>query len=251
VTVRRSAPFADELQAVLDVDAAVAAAVELAVAVGRLPIVLAGNCNVTLGVRAGLAAAAPSAAPAVVWLDAHGDFNTPESSQTGYLDGMPLAMLTGHAHAQLWTRLRGPALPASLVVLLGARDLDCGESAALAAADVTVVSGAELRAQGLGAALPPALDALAARAPARAGACGPAACLHVDIDVLDPAAAPGVTFPAPGGLTLADLVAAVDMVRERFTVLALSLTSFAPDRDNAAGATLKAGMAVMEAATRG
>jgi len=250
VTVPRGAPFADELQAVLDVDAAVAEAVAAAVAAGRLPIVLAGNCNAALGVHAGLAKAAPLATPVAVWLDAHGDFNTPETSETGYLDGMPLAMLTGRAHAEVWKRLRGRPLPASLVLLLGARDLDRGEAEALAASEVTVVSGAELRAQSLGAAAPPALDALAARLPGPAGG-GPTAHLHVDIDVLDPAAAPGVTFPSPGGLTLAELVAAVGLVRERFTVLALSLTSFTPERDDDTASTLQAGLAVMEAATRG
>ena len=99
VTVRRSAPFTDELQAVLDVDEAVAVAVDDAVISGSLPLVVAGNCNVALGVHAGLQRSR-GAGTALVWLDAHGDFNTPVTSETGYLDGMPLAMLCGRAHRE-------------------------------------------------------------------------------------------------------------------------------------------------------
>ena len=97
VTVKREAPFTDELKAVLDVDEAVAVAVDEAVFGDALPLVVAGNCNVTLGVRAGLQRAGDGDA-ALVWLDAHGDFNTPATTETGYLDGMPLAMLCGRAY---------------------------------------------------------------------------------------------------------------------------------------------------------
>ncbi len=87
-----------------------------------------------------------------------------------------------------------------------------------------------MRERGLGEALAPALDALAGRAADRAGRDGPLrrAQLHVDIDVLDPSAAPAVGFPSPGGFTLAELLAAVEMTGARFDLQALSLTSFAP-----------------------
>ena len=97
VTVRREGPFGDELQAVLDVDEAVAVAVDEALFGDSFPLVVAGNCNVTLGVRAGLQRGGDGEA-ALVWLDAHGDFNTPATTETGYLDGMPLAMLCGRAY---------------------------------------------------------------------------------------------------------------------------------------------------------
>jgi arginase len=254
VTARRGAPFDNELEAVLDVDAAVAALVAAAAAAGRLPLVLAGNCNVTLGIRAGLLAArgdghlAP-ARLATIWLDAHGDFNTPETSETGYLDGMPLAMLTGRAYPEVWLRLGGEPQSETLTLHGGGRDLDPAEAEALAASRITLVSGAEVREHGLGEALAPALDGLVARAGgARRDATDrPPAHLHVDIDVLDPSVAPAVGFPSPGGFTLAELLAAVEMSGARFALRALSLTSFAPESAGEGG-TLECGITVLATA---
>lgn len=248
VTARRSAPFGSELEAVLDVDAAVAALVAVAAADGRLPLVLAGNCNVTLGVRAGLLAAGVDGDPAqgrltTIWLDAHGDFNTPETTATGYLDGMPLAMLTGRAFPETWVSLGGQPQSETLTLHAGGRDLDPAEADALAASRVTVVSGAEVRARGLGEALAPALDELAGHA----GTGRPPAYLHVDIDVLDPSVAPAVGFPSLGGLTLAELLAALEMTGARFELRALSLTSFAPE-SAVGGSTLECGITVLATA---
>ncbi len=266
VTVQRGAPFTAELAAVLDVNVALAAAVAHAAAAGRLPLVLAGNCNVTLGVHAGLAAAAePGAAVgfvpgAVVWLDAHGDFNTPEITETGYLDGMPLAMLTGRAYPHIWSRLGGAPQPEDLVLHVGGRDLDAAEAEALAVSGVIVVSGAMLREKGLRQALAPGLEALARRArrrgtsqmplgglPTTPRAALPPVHLHIDIDALDPGVAPGVAFPAPAGLSLQDAQAALALVGERFTLSALSLASLAPEHDRH-DATVRAGLALLEAA---
>ncbi len=246
VTARRAGPFTSELDAVLDVDAAVATHVAAAARAHRFPLVLAGNCNAALGVRGGLLAADDSdhlSGLALMWLDAHGDFNTPQTSYTGYLDGMPLAMLTQRAYPDLWARLGGGPLNERLVVHVGSRDLDPAETAELRASEVIVVSGATVRDHGIGSALQPALDTLAERA-AGVGDTPPPLHLHVDIDVLDPAAAPSVAFPAPGGLSLAELLAAVDMAGARFSLRALSLTSFAPDGAGD-GRTSAAGLAVM------
>jgi len=76
----------------------------------------------------------------------------------------------------------------------------------------------------------------------------PPAHLHVDIDVLDPTAAPGVAFPTPRGLSAAQLLEVIDLVRERFTLAALTLASYTPERDEA-GITLAAGLAVLQRAT--
>jgi arginase len=250
VTAQRSAPFGDELQAVLDVNAAVAALVKDAAAKGSLPLVLAGNCNVTLGVRAGLlAAAGPSPGDlATVWLDAHGDFNTPETTQTGYLDGMPLAMLTGRAFPETWARLGGTPSAESLVLHAGGRDLDPAEADALAVSGLLVVSGAEIGYRGLGEALAPALDELVKRAGGGGfGARRPHAMLHVDIDVLDPALAPAVDFPSPGGFTVAELLAAVEMAGGRFDLRAVSLTSFDPEAGDRQK-TYRAGLSVLTTA---
>lgn len=243
VRAKRGNPFQSELEAVLDVDHSVAELVADTVRAGRLPLVLAGNCNAALGVRAGLVAASEDrdgAGPGLMWLDAHGDFNTPETSHTGYLDGMPLAMLTRHAYPDVWRMLGGAPLDERLALHVGGRDLDPAEADRLMRSRMIVVSGSAVHDHGIGSALQPALDELAARV----GGAPPRLHLHVDIDVLDPAAAPSVTFPSPGGLTLAELLAAIDMAGARFAIAALSLTSFAPDGPDDA-ATSAAGLAVM------
>jgi arginase len=251
VTVQREAPFTDELEAVLDVDRAVAAAVDAALRDDSFPLVVAGNCNVTLGVRTGLQRAGAGDA-GLVWLDAHGDFNTPDTTETGYLDGMPLAMLCGRAHREAVEHgLVMQPMDEAAVVHAGGRDFDREEKQGLLASAVRVVDGDTLRSRGPAEALTPALDGLAEE---RRDAMGldpqetPPAHLHVDLDVLDPAAAPGVTFPSPHGLSAAQLLEVIDLVGERFALVALTVTSFTPDRDEA-GTTLAAGLAVLQRVT--
>jgi len=244
VTVQRQAAFSNELQAVLDVDDAVAAAVEAAVRDDSFPLVVAGNCNAAVGVRAGLQRGGAADA-ALVWLDAHGDFNTPATTETGYLDGMPLAMLCGRAHREaVKNELGSEPLDETAVVHAGGREFDRREEALLAASGVRVVQGGDLRDSGPAVALDPVLGKLAEeRRPADGP---PPAHLHVDLDVLDPAAAPGVAFPSPHGLTAAQLLEAVDLVRRRFALAAVTVASFTPSRDDDAGTTLAAGLAVLQ-----
>ncbi len=251
VTVQREAPFANELDAVLDVDRGVAAAVDAALRDDSFPLVVAGNCNVTLGVRAGLQRGGLGDA-ILIWLDAHGDFNTPATTETGYLDGMPLAMLCGRAHREAVEHgLVMQPLDEAAVVHAGGRDFDREERRGLLASAMRVVEGDALRSRGPAEALALVLDGLADE---RRSAMGldphdtPPAHLHIDLDVLDPAAAPGVTFPSPRGLSAAQLLEIIDLVRERFALVALTLTSFAPDRDEA-GATLATGLAVLQRVT--
>lgn len=252
VMVRREAPFGDELAAVLDVDRGVAAAVDAARRRGSITLVAAGNCNVTLGVRAGLQRAGDGDA-ALVWLDAHGDFNTPATTETGYLDGMPLAMLCGRAHRDaVDEQLAMEMLDEAAALHAGGRDFDRRERESLLASAVRVVEGAELRDRGPAEALAPALDTLAGARRATLGLDAdeaPPAHLHVDLDVLDPTAAPGVTFPTPGGPSAGQLLQVIDLVRERFALVALTVTSFTPDRDDEAGTTLAAGLAVLQRVT--
>ncbi len=134
----------------------------------------------------------------------------------------------------------------------GGRELDREEEASLAASAVRVVEGRELRGRGPAEVLAPALDALAAERAAGIEAAPdgpPAAHLHVDLDVLDPAAAPGVTFPSPRGLSAGQLLESIDLVRERFVLAAVTMASFTPARDDAAGTTLAAGLAVLQRVT--
>lgn len=229
--IERPGSFVTELSAVAIINRVLAGEVRRAVTAGALPLVAGGNCNVALGMTAGLGAART----AVVWFDAHGDFNTPETTPSGFLDGMPLAMAAGRAHAGAWAQPMGAVDPRA-VVHVGGRDLDPGEVDGFAAEGVHVVTGDALRDGGEGG----LAAALAAVAPLAAHAY-----VHVDIDVLDLAVAPGVDFPSAGGLTPAEVVAAVDAVAASLPVAGLSVTAYDPERDDPEGTTLATGIDLM------
>src|SRR5947207_6643615 len=112
----------------------IAVAVRTVRAAGRFPVVLAGNCNSAVGTLSGLT----PAPRAIFWFDAHGDCNTPDTTATGFLDGMRLATVLGLCWHQLAASVPGyhPVSP-EVTFLLGARDLDPPEDEVLAGAAIT------------------------------------------------------------------------------------------------------------------
>ena len=199
---------------------AVAAQVRAAVEIGALPVILAGNCNTTVGAVAGLG---PQRA-GVLWLDAHGDINTPETTTTGFLDGMGVAILTGRAWSAMASGIPGfQPLPDARVVLAGVRDLDADEDALLAKAPIAVVEDRAIRKAGAEAALGPALANLAEHAESLH--------LHLDLDVHDAAIAPANHFRPLGGLTPAEVGAAIDAALARLPLGSLAVTAYDPSVD--------------------
>jgi arginase len=198
------APATDALVAGLPgVRAAVARA-------GARPLALLGECTLTPAVTAGLRDAHPDLV--LVWLDAHGDLNTPETSPSGFLGGMPFAILLGWCHEPLRVAAGlDPPLPEARAALVGARDLDPGERAAIAGSRLVVADD-----------VAGALAALPADAPIH---------VHLDGDVLDPADAPGVDFPAPGGWSTERLVAEVEALAATGRVVGVSVCCGNPRRD--------------------
>jgi arginase len=241
VTVRPSLRGgATEPEAVACIDAALALAVSDALAAGRFPLVLAGNCNSCLGALAALQAEDRSPIPAVgiVWFDAHGDLNTPETSPGGFFDGMGLAIATGRAHPEVRRRVGlGSAVPESRVLHLGSRDLDAPESRYLEESAMLSLSSHELQRAGGADALRAALGTLGARADG--------VYLHIDIDVLSGDHAPGVDFPSPGGLGFGELEDAVRTVAREIPVRAAALTAYNPDHERDE-TTLRSGLRLME-----
>jgi arginase len=232
-TVEVALGDADPVQAPWRVADGVASAVRQATTGGRLPIVLAGSCDAALGVLAGLAGPPYG----VVWLDAHGDFNTPESSVSGFFPGMALATVVGHCHAERWAQIGGVAPVAEeATALLGVRELSpAAERRRLNASAIEVVAWqrGRPRRDPLGA-----LDALAERVAE--------IYLHVDLDAFDPGVAPGtVDEPVPGGLSAADGELIVRGVLERFGVRAATLATYVPGRDPD-GITLDLQLRMME-----
>jgi len=198
---------------------AVGSAVRHAAAACRLPLVLAGSCDAALGVLAGL----PGSACGVVWLDAHGDFNTPESSVSGFLPGMTLATVVGHCHQERWAQIgRTTPIPEDATALLGVRELSpAAERRRLAASAIETVPWrrGKPRRDPLAA-----LDALAERVDE--------VYVHIDLDAFDPEVAPGIVDdPVPGGLSLADGEIVVRAVLDRFNVRAVTLATYVPARD--------------------
>jgi arginase len=214
--------FPREIGTAFDLARQLAEQVREACAGGAFPLVLAGNCNTALGTLAGIG----SAETAVIWLDAHGEFNTPETTTGGFLDGMGLAIATGHCWRPLAASIPSfQPLPGAHLLLLGARDLDDPERPLIERAGVRMIAPAALRDRN-DATL---ADALAALPPTLRGAY-----VHLDLDVLDPSVGPANGYAAPDGLLVDDVRRALELVQQRLPILAATVASYDPahDRDD-------------------
>lgn len=206
---------APEIRATFALAARLSERVAAARAAGALPIVLAGNCASALGTLAGLA----DDEPAVVWLDAHGDFNTPETTRSGMLDGMALAVATGRAWPAMAAALPGfRPVPDVRVWMVGTRDTDAREAELLAASGVPLIAP-RYDADRLSA----ALDSLRARTGT--------VYLHIDLDVLDPSEGMANAFSAPDGLRVDDVLDLMRILRSRLRIGAAALTAYDPSYD--------------------
>lgn len=182
------------------------------------PLVLGGDCMISLGVLAGLLDPEHTG---VIWFDAHGDFNTPDTTLSGYLGGMPLACAVGRGLSLLreQSRLTAP-IPERHVVLAGVRDLDEPEERALAASSVMLIRAADLTRDRIG--FERAIHTLGGL---------PQLYLHVDVDVLDPAVAPGVDYPSARGLPLEQLQDLLRIVGAMGNLSAVAVTAVNPEKD--------------------
>jgi arginase len=204
--------------------------------VGRFPLILAGNCNTAVGTVAGL-----DGRTGVLWFDAHGDFNTPETSVGGFLDGMALAIVTGRCWRELARSVpRFHPVPEDRVYLLGARDLDPLEGEALKQSAVTVGPPLELF-----SAMTRATRDLTGRVDG--------IYLHIDLDVLDPSVGRVNQYSAAGGLTLAQLERAVVDIGEALPIAAATLSAYDPAFDadgRICAAALRLAGTILQAASR-
>jgi arginase len=229
-----------EISRTFELARALAERVSTARAAQRLPLVLAGNCNSCLGTVAGLRPERLG----VVWFDAHADFDTPEDNESGFLDVMALATLTGAGWQALRRSIPGfRDIPEADVVLVGVRDLEPYQRARLESSQVQVLFGERIRSAAVGALLEPALDDLLERTRD--------IYLHVDLDVLDPSEGRANEYAAPGGLSLAELEQALRLVGSRFTVAGAAMTAYNPDCDPSgamASSALRVAKAIQAAA---
>ena len=217
--VDRGAPFRDTASSAAQVNKRLAALVAGAVAEGALPLVLSGSCNSAMGVLAGFAHSRCGA----VWIDAHADFNTPETAASGFFPGMSLAVVTGHCYCNYWGQIGdNTPLAEEAVAMFGVRDLwPEAEGERLEQSAIAVVAWRDGQPQ---ADVLTALDQLARRVPE--------VYLHVDFDGFAPEVAPGIVDePAPGGLSLADVLLIIRGTGERFRLRAVTLATYTPEND--------------------
>jgi arginase len=230
--VERGKPFLDSVSASLAVNKQLASTVRRAMSSGRFPLVLAGSCDAPIGILGGF----DHAQCGLIWFDAHGDFNTPETTITGFFGGMPLAVVEGHCYRQLWARV-GESTPVSeaATLMLGVRDLDPLEQERMDNSAIRVVGWRDGQPQGDVVA---ALDSLAERVKE--------VYVHLDFDALDPEVAPGIVdFMVPGGMSLQDVEDAIRAIGSRFRIRAASVATYNPDLDYD-GRTLRAGLRIIE-----
>ena len=181
--------------------------VDDALAAGRVPVIAASDCSISVTTLPAALRHRPDAK--VLWLDAHGDYNTPDTSGSGYLGGMCLAGACGEWEAGL-----GDTIPAERVVLAGVRDLDAGERELLERSDATVIGASVVETL---VAVKNALD-------------GAPAFIHLDLDVLDPEEFPAAV-PAPGGLSSDKLYDLMEAVAEDSELVGLEITAFEAPED--------------------
>jgi arginase len=240
-------PGAEQVARVAEMARGVRAATASALRDGCLPLLIGGECSLSIGAVAALAAHAGPVT--IAWLDAHGDLNTPATSTSGLLTGMPLAIALGHGHAELLAVGEDTPRPAGAATfLLGGRDLDAGERDNLAAFGVRHIDTHTTRAVGpeevtmevLGvpeiAVMPPEARArLAAADPAAAAALAgsprPPVYLHFDVDALDPEHAPGVYYPVAGGFDPSEVATLAGYLCASGRVGVLAIASADLERD--------------------
>jgi arginase len=219
-----------EIRTAFELARRLAHAVRASRAVGHFPLVLSGNCNTAIGTLSGLS----PARCATFWFDAHGDLNTPETTTTGFLDGMGLATALGLCWHDLVETVPGfQPVPPQIAFLLGARDLDPAEVTLLRKSPVTAVPVEQV---------PGGLPRLLERAPI-ADTVG---YLHLDLDVLDPAVGRANDLAVPHGLSLDQLTGAIAAIQDRVPLAAATVASYAPDEDDDQG-ICRAAFAAIEA----
>jgi arginase len=197
-----------------------------ALSAGRTPIVIGGDHSLAMGSIAGAARHAREIGRElfVLWLDAHTDFNTPATSPSGNMHGMPAAMLCGEAGFEgLLAGEPSPILPPGNLHLFGVRSIDEGERRLLRARGVEVADMRVLDEYGAAATIRRIVERVAARR----------GLLHVslDLDVLDPQLAPGVGTPVPGGLTFREAHLAMELLHDSGLVGSVDLVELNPFLD--------------------
>jgi arginase len=202
-----------EIQTSFELMRMLSVAVEQARKADLLPIVLAGNCNTAVGTLAALGNVG------VAWFDAHGDFNTPETTTSGFLDGTAVAIITGRCWKQLTATIPGfQPIADERVCIVGARDIDSLEGRLLAESNVDVVAPDKIRSD-----LSSTLNSIGQHVESMY--------VHLDLDVLDADVAAANKFAVSGGLTIEDVEYALSQIAQTFRIAGVTLSAYDPASD--------------------
>ncbi|MFH1657833.1 MAG: arginase [Rhodocyclaceae bacterium] len=197
--------------------------VVLALRAGEFPVVIGGDHSVAIGTWSGVARAIAEPI-GLLWIDAHLDSHTPETSYSGAIHGMPLACLLGRGDKRLLNiGLEGSQISAAHTVVLGPRSYEPEELEFLQRMQVRIIDSDEILRRGFAACLDEAI-AIVASAPAGFG-------VTLDLDAIDPRLAPGVGSPEPDGLVVHDAVEAMRRIGGLPGLKALEIVEYNPDRD--------------------
>ena len=209
----------DEIVRVVEDLAKVVAEIERS---GNIAIVLGGDHSMAIGTLAGLARGGRR--PGVIWMDAHGDSNTPKTSPSGNVHGMPFAVAFGPA-ADPFPKELSSSVDGRRGVLIGLRSVDAEEKNNIKAAGVTPITMADIDRMGMSAAMEKAI-AVASK--------GDGIHLSLDMDAIDPDEAPGVGTPVRGGLTYREAQLAMEMLAASGQLRSLEIAEVNPilDREN-------------------
>ncbi len=203
---------------------------------GMFPLGLLSNCNSLIGMLAGMQHSGSTRRPlsvGLIWLDAHADFNTPETTLSGMLGGMPVAVAAGKCLYRL--RLKGglePAIPEKNIIMMCVRDMDPLEEELVLNSHITLISTEEM--VKLNRRMKVEFESLCDRVDV--------VYIHIDLDVLDAPDIPGHTFQVPDGPNPAQLGKALKYMMENPKVGALGVASFPIQeevRDKSLGSTLE------------
>jgi len=228
--IEAQSEFTLEIGTAFELNRLLSPAVKSAITAGRLPLVLAGNCNSCLGSVAGI----NSDRLGVVWFDAHGEFNTPETTLSGFLDGMPLAIATGRCWKAVAGTIPGfAAVRESNVILAGARDLDEEEQRQLTQSKINLVRSPGRNDAEILRLIEAALAGLQQRVSG--------IYLHIDMDAFEISEGRANHYGATGGLSVDLVEAAIAAIKTRFKIMSATIASFDPAGDKS-GLFLKAGL---------
>lgn len=224
--IRVSSPHTAEISTTFELCGAVAKRVHHCLEANIFPLVLSGNCNIAIGAVAGCG----SERTGVAWFDAHGESTTPETTESGFLDGMGISILTGQCWRKLAHRIPSfSPVSGKHVLLIGSRDIEPAETDLLAHVGVHRVTEPEdLRST---------IDSISSEVDG--------VYIHLDLDVLDPKEAIANQWATPGGFSVEILTDAIKTIQRRTQLKGFGIASYDPACDGNQNA-LKAACAIAE-----